>query len=262
MLLAAVIFNIYGFYEASEIEITRLKISNPDMAQNAAPIRIVQVSDLHYGLTMLNSRHQNILKQVQALNPDMIISTGDFLDRGSENSLEHMLAWQTLQPRLGKYAVTGNHEAIANLPRSLKLLKTAGFKVLRGELEDFSSFRLIGLDDPRTGESDKLNFIIDELKDRTGISILLHHRPGWPKKFNGLFDLVLSGHTHGGQIFPFAALVYFTHGNLSGLYPTEWGGASYVNRGTGTWGPPVRILSPPEITLFVMQHGETKQIGY
>ena len=252
--------NIYGFFEASNIGVTRLNLANPEMPKNAAPIRIVQISDAHYSLTMLPSQHKRMLELVRSLNPDIIVATGDFLDRGAGHVGKYMDLWRLLQPRLGKYAVLGNHEAIAGLSQSLALLNRSGFKVLRGELVDFGSFRLAGIDDPFINKSDNLHFSPENLKGTRGLSILLTHRPGWQPQLDGRFDLALSGHTHGGQIFPFGFVVQFIHGSPSGLGVTSWGGWSYNSRGAGTWGPPIRILAAPEVTLLVMHPGKKKQI--
>ena len=259
-IVAAICINFYGFFEANRIGVTQLDLVNPDMSPLSNPVRIVQISDVHYGLTMLPFRHQNLLKKVSALNPDIIVSTGDFLDHGAEYLGEYMDAWQALQPRLGKYAVIGNHEVLAGFRSSLKLLGRAGFRVLSGEWVDFGNFRLVGLDDPRTGLSENLHFSPDDLASKPGVSILLNHRPGWPLQLEKRFDLALAGHTHGGQIFPFGLLVYFTHGILSGLEGTPWGGWNYISRGVGTWGPPVRLLASPEITLLVMRYGKKKHL--
>ena len=256
----ALCVNLYGFFEASRITVTRLDLFNPAMSPFSDPIRIVHISDVHYGLTQLLSRHNALLERIQLLNPDLIVSTGDFIDSGAVYDGVLMDAWRDLQPRLGKYAILGNHEVIAGLYSSLALLKRAGFKVLRGEVQEFDIFRLVGLDDPHTGLSDRLQFSPEELADKPGFSILLNHRPGWPASMDHSFDLALSGHTHGGQIFPFGLLVYFSQGVLSGLQPTAWGGWHYISRGAGTWGPPVRIWAAPEVTLLVMQHGQTKRL--
>lgn len=258
----AVFTNLYGVYEAKQIGVTRLDLINPDMKSPMDAIRIVQVSDVHYGLTMQPDRHQRLMELLRTLNPDIIVSTGDFLDRGAEHVGDYMDAWQALKPRLGKYAVTGNHEAIAGLPRSLALLERAGFHVLRGERVNFGDFQLVGLDDPLTDQSENLHFSPDDLIGQAGISILLNHRPGWPSQLDARFDLVLSGHTHGGQIFPFGLLIYLVHGHLSGLSSTPWGGWNYISRGVGTWGPPVRILAPPEVVLLVMGSGKEKGLTY
>lgn len=259
-LVVALCINLYGYIEASNIGVTRLDLVNPHMAPHAEPIRIIQVSDVHYGMTMLPSRHQKLIETVSSLHPHMIVSTGDFLDHGAIHSASYMDAWRALKPPMGKYAITGNHEVIAGLAISLKLLERAGFQLLRGEMRKFAGLNVIGLDDARTGISEDLHFSPEELDHQPGFTLLLNHRPGWPVVMEKRFDLALAGHTHGGQIFPFGMLVYLSHGILSGLHPTAWGGWHYISRGAGTWGPPVRILAKPEITLMVMHPGTTKEI--
>jgi predicted MPP superfamily phosphohydrolase len=86
--------------------------------------------------------------------------------------------------------------------------------------------------------------------DRGLFTLLLKHRPRLNRQALGLFDLQVSGHAHRGQIFPFNLLTALEYPLQDGLYPLDGGGHLYASRGTGTWGPPMRILSPPEITLF------------
>ncbi len=258
----AVLINIYGYFEAGQVEINRLEMSNPAMAQGADPVTLVQISDVHYGLNMTRKRHTKLVNMVKELQPDIIVATGDFIDRGAERLAAYMDDWQALKPRLGKFAVSGNHEAIVGMESSALLYRRCGFRMLEGEYVDLAAIRLIGIDDPRTGYGGKVAFDPDELPEFEGATILLYHRPIWPEALSGHFDLALSGHTHGGQMFPFGYLVKLVHGEISGLHPTPWGGWRYLNLGAGTWGPPVRILAPPEIMLLSMVHGVEKSVTF
>ena len=162
---------------------------------------------------------------------------------------------QKVKPRYGKYAVTGNHEFYAGLQEALAFTERAGFTVLRDKgLPVGDVVNIAGVDDrtglywdkvPETSEAEMLQSL-----NTKNFTLLLKHRPEVDRESLGLFDLQLSGHTHKGQIFPFniVTLLYF---------PIHWGCLNpidhcflYVSRGSGTWGPPIRFLSPPEVTLI------------
>jgi predicted MPP superfamily phosphohydrolase len=162
---------------------------------------------------------------------------------------------QEIKPSYGKYAVTGNHEFYAGLHESLSFTQRAGFTVLRHTgVALTEGFNIAGVDDTAnryfaSQEHPSEREMLQSL-DQKNFTLLLKHRPVADSKSLGLFDLQLSGHTHKGQIFPFniVTLLYF---------PIHWGCINpvdhcylYVSRGSGTWGPPIRFLSPPEVTLI------------
>ncbi|MFH1887868.1 MAG: hypothetical protein ABIM40_14325, partial [Pseudomonadota bacterium] len=110
-------------------------------------------------------------------------------------------------------------------------------------------FFLAGVDDPACGRPDKGPEVLEKARGRGLFTLFLRHQPDVPDGVNGLFNLQLSGHTHGGQIFPFHFVVGLRFPRLAGLYPLKEGGQVYTSRGAGSWGPPVRILAPREITV-------------
>ena len=152
----------------------------------------------------------------------------------------------------------GNHEFYAGIRQSERFLKAAGFKLLRNqEYGQDDLFRIVGIDDPvgrgRYKEEAAANLSETDLLARSNsqvFTILLKHRPTVENASLGHFDLQLSGHTHGGQIFPFNLVVRHFYPHQNGLYRLDKGSTLYVNRGTGTWGPPMRFLSPPVVTLI------------
>jgi predicted MPP superfamily phosphohydrolase len=155
---------------------------------------------------------------------------------------------------LGAYAVTGNHEYYAGLEHSLRFLRNAGFTVLRGEAARAGGIILVGVDDP-TAMSSGQSTILDTGKALASVSannfvVLLKHQPVVDSDTK--FDLQLSGHTHGGQIFPFVYLTRLRYRVHTGLTELADGRLLYVSRGVGTWGPPIRLFAPPEITLITI----------
>ncbi|MEF9427316.1 MAG: hypothetical protein L0956_09160 [Candidatus Mariimomonas ferrooxydans] len=168
--------------------------------------------------------------------------------------------------KYGKFAVTGNHEFYAGIDNSLDFTKRAGFKVIRGEgLTVSGLINIAGVDDP-AGKNYNLFKDVSEKKLLSGLprekfTLLLKHRPTTDKSSSGLFDLQLSGHTHKGQIFPFSfitRLYYPVHTGSSKLTDNSF---LYVSRGSGTWGPPIRFLSPPEVTVIELVYHENQESG-
>lgn len=261
-LLISFSINTYGYFEAKNIRLEQITISSPKIPESAGRIRIVQISDVHIGLIVRNARLQKIVEEVKKAEPDILVSTGDLVD-GQLNNLEEPSALlRDIHARYGKFAITGNHEFYAGLGQALDFTRSAGFVVLRGEGVNVAGIlNIAGLDDPTVMRFDHTRQISE--KDmlsglsRQHFTVLLKHQPNINGNATELFDLQLSGHTHGGQIFPFNLVTrrffpfhagHFTLSNHSHLY---------VSRGTGTWGPPIRFLAPPEITVIDLIHGKT-----
>jgi predicted MPP superfamily phosphohydrolase len=165
-----------------------------------------------------------------------------------------------ISTRYGKYAVTGNHEYIAGLTQSLEHIRQFGFKLLRQEAVTVDNvLTIVGIDDPMEGSTTDETALLSSLESDRFI-LFLKHRPDVPEGSRGLFDLQLSGHTHRGQIFPFSLITGRVYPLQDGLYDLEKGSKLYTSRGSGTWGPPMRVLSPPEVTIIELVRDTGSQI--
>ncbi|MGE5841693.1 MAG: metallophosphoesterase [Deltaproteobacteria bacterium] len=251
-LLAAMLAAGYGMVEATNIRTETLAVKSPKVTR---PIRIAQISDVHLGLLVREGRLGRILDKVKAASPDILVSTGDLVDGQTDslNGVGDLL--REIKPPLGKFAVTGNHELYAGLDRSLEFTKQAGFRILRGEAAGVEGLiNIAGVDDPVVIDSGRAREVPEkELLSglpRDRFTLFLKHRPYVEKDAIGHFDLQLSGHAHKGQIFPFSLIHYFIYTHLAGLYDLPAGSRIYVSRGAGTWGPPIRFLAPPEVTVI------------
>jgi hypothetical protein len=251
----------YGYFEALQIRTERISIVTPKLPAAIGKLTIVQLSDVHLGLIIRRERLERIIEKVREADPDILVSTGDLVD-GQINSmagLSEMLSG--VRCRFGKYAVTGNHEIYAGLGSSLDLTEKGGFRILRGESTVAGGvINIAGVDDPaieRVSRPPSMSEkeILEGL-DRGRFTILLKHRPAVGEESLGLFDLQLSGHVHKGQIFPFNLLTRLFYPAKMGLSRLTQGSALYVSRGTGTWGPPIRFMAPPEVTVIELRHGE------
>ncbi|WP_297211746.1 MULTISPECIES: metallophosphoesterase [Thermodesulfovibrio] len=252
-LFLSISFLIYGYFEALKIKTERVFISSDKVSRD---IKILQISDVHIGLIVRDNRIKKIAEIIKQAKPDMVISTGDLVDAQTD-SINHLAdIFAEIAPPYGKFAITGNHEFYAGIDKSIYFTERAGFKLLRDSLfviEDLN-INLIGLDDTealRYGQSLNVDrkSLIDSFKNN-GYTILLNHRPSIEKELFQSMDLQLSGHTHKGQFFPFSLLTKLYYKKDAGLIDFGRNKYLYISRGTGTWGPPVRIFAPPEITII------------
>lgn len=245
----------YGLHAAFDIRTEQVTLKSPKIPANSGKIRIVQITDVHLGLIVREARLARILDAVKEANPDILVSTGDLVDGEIDNMAALAAMFQEVRPKYGKFAVTGNHEYYAGIRRALQFTEDSGFTVLAGRGITVDTFiTMAGVDDP-AGESYEGYTEISEKKLLQGhagqrFTVFLKHRPVVDKEAVGLFDLQLSGHVHKGQIFPFVFAVKAFFPYVSGLYDFPHGSSMYVSRGSGTWGPPIRFLSPPEVTVI------------
>jgi uncharacterized protein len=250
---------VYGFFEAGNIRTEELTIRSHKIPADIQRVRIAQISDVHLGLIVRESRLKNILAVVEKANPDILVSTGDLVDGQIDNLAGPVAMFREINPRYGKYAITGNHEFYAGLDQAIRFTEQAGFTMLRGEKVDIKDVLTIaGVDDPQvryfgphSGRSERE--LLSDIPDNK-FALLLKHRPLLDKSSRGLFDLQLSGHVHRGQIFPFSIITGLYYETQAGLAALSDGSSLYVSRGSGTWGPPIRFLSPPEVTIIDLVH--------
>jgi predicted MPP superfamily phosphohydrolase len=246
---------IYGYFEALSIRTEHVTVKTPKIPETIGRLRVVQISDVHLGLIVGKFRLNRILKKVKDARPDILVSTGDLVD-GQMDELDTLTDMiKNIPTTYGKFAVTGNHEFYAGLNRALAFTKKAGFTILRGEgLTVSNILNIAGVDDP-AGKRYVPNLAVSEkalLEKMPGdkFTLFLKHQPVISSESLGRFDLQLSGHTHKGQIFPFYLFTKIFYRMHSGLSKLTGNALLYVSRGSGTWGPPVRFLSPPEVTIF------------
>jgi predicted MPP superfamily phosphohydrolase len=246
---------IYGYFEALSIRTEHVTVKTPKIPETIGRIRVAQISDVHLGLIVGKSRLNRILEKVKDASPDILISTGDLVD-GQMDELDTLTDMiKNIPTTYGKFAVTGNHEFYAGLDRALAFTKKAGFTILRGKGLTISNIlNIAGVDDP-AGKRYVPSFVVSEkalLEKMPGdkFTLFLKHQPVISSESIGRFDLQLSGHTHKGQIFPFYLFTKLFYRMHSGLSKLNGNALLYVSRGSGTWGPPVRFLSPPEVTII------------
>ncbi len=243
----------YGFLDARRVRIERVRLTSPKLSKASGTFRLALISDVHLGALVGARRLRRLIEHLKKLDADVVVSVGDLVD-GMEHRLRELAPmFDALRPRYGKLAVTGNHEYYAGIVHALHFHQRAGFRVLRGEAVDVTGeISIAGVDDP-TGRTNPNECVPLGALPANRFKILLKHQPLLRPDADGLFDLQLSGHVHKGQIFPFGLLVRIAYPVRTGLTRLASGAWLYVSRGTGTWGPPMRIAAAPEITLIEIQ---------
>jgi len=252
--LLVLLVALAGLWSLGEAYRVRLKQVTFHTSRLTKPVRILHVSDAHFNLLAGERRLRRIVRLIEKAEADIVVSTGDMVDGRVPKIERFARRLDRINPPLGKYAVLGNHEFYSGVPASLAFFEAAGFEVIRGECVTVrQGLRLAGVDDP-VGHRMGFNCWSDEdnvlpPRSHSAVTVLLKHRPAISKKAVGRFDLQLSGHTHGGQISTdrLGALRYPLR---TGFHQLGDEAAAYVSRGAGTWGAPMRLFSPPEVTLI------------
>lgn len=249
----AMVLLVYGFFEARQVRIERIDLATPKLVPGR--VTIAQISDLHLGIMQGDRLLDRIMPRLRELRPDIVVATGDIVDGQGDNFAALARRFHAYRPPLGAYAVTGNHEYYVGLDHSLAFMRDAGFTMLRGESVRVGGIVLAGVDVPSVTKSlqraDEAEVRALASAGKEAFIVLLKHQPrvneGSP------FDLQLSGHIHGGQIYPFVYLTRLFYKVHTGLTELADGRRLYVSCGTGTWGPPIRLFAPPEITLITIE---------
>ena len=251
ILLGAVLFTVIGVIQARRPRVVRVTVPIADLPADLAGFKIVQLSDLHVGSTIQRSFVDRVVDRANALAPDLVAVTGDVADGFVPELRDHVAPLGRLRAPLGTFFVTGNHEYYWDPRGWMRELERLGIDVLSNEhrLIERGRGRLLLAGVTDLSAASNPHAAVAGAPD-SDVRILLAHQPrsAFAAQDAG-FDLQLSGHTHGGQYFPFNVLVRLFQPFVAGLHRLEamW---LYVSRGTGYWGPPLRFGAPSEITLI------------
>ena len=226
-------------------------------------LSIAQITDLHIGRTIGEEEVRRVVAATNALRPDVIALTGDFVDGGVGMLSAAVAPLAALSARYGVFFVTGNHEYYSGASAWVEHFRKLGIRVLRNERvaigDRGASIDLAGIDDWRSagmvpGHGPDLAAAVAGRDPDRSLVLLAHQPRGVEAAAQAGVELQVSGHTHGGQIFPFTLATALVFPYLHGLYRVAEGNGSqiFVSRGTGYWGPPMRLGSPPEIAHIVL----------
>ncbi|MER7106603.1 metallophosphoesterase [Streptomyces sp. NPDC000229] len=247
--LGTVGYGTYGVLRGPRV--TRVTVPLAKLARGAHGYRIAVVSDIHIGPILGRAHTQRIVEAINATQPDLVAVVGDLVDGSVENLGPAAEPLARLSARDGSFFVTGNHEYFSGAEEWVDHVRELGLRPLRNERVEIAGFDLAGVNDvagENYGDGPDFAAALGD-RDRARAAVLLAHQPVviHDAVAHGV-DLQLSGHTHGGQLWPGNLLAELANPTVAGL--ERYGDTQlYVSRGAGAWGPPVRVGAPSDITL-------------
>jgi len=259
--IGAAVGAAWGVREAlGHVRIKPITVSLARLPESMNGLVVAQITDVHVGPTIGRGFIEDVVARTNALSPDVIVITGDLVDGSVEDLREHVAPLAGLKAKMGVYFVTGNHEYYSGVDEWIPELERLGIRVLRNERVELrrgdDAIDLAGIDDHSSGRFGNGHGpnLAGALRGRDPKRelLLLAHQPRAIVEASTLgVGLQLSGHTHGGQIFPWNFAVRLQQPYVAGLH--KHGDAQiYVSNGTGYWGPPMRVGSPAEITKVTL----------
>ncbi len=256
--LAAILFGLaavatlYGLINANWLRVSRVTVRLPHLPEAWQGRTVALLTDLHLGPLSRAAFLGRVIARLRSLEPEAVFISGDLFD-GPTIGLDRLVApWAQYSPPRGTFYVTGNHDEFSERSLYLAPVRSVGIRVLNNEKTSVEGLQIVGVHDSEAGDPAQLREILRQAQiDRARPSILLSHRPvnlSVPQE-EGI-SLQLSGHTHGGQMWPWNLLVSRLYSRAAaGL--SRWGKMQvYTSNGTGTWGPPLRVGTRSEIVLI------------
>jgi uncharacterized protein len=252
----------WAIREAAKVTIKRVEVTLAKLPKELDGTTIVQLSDVHVGPTIGREFIEELVRTVNGLAPDVVAITGDLVDGRVSDLKHHVAPLADIRSTHGTFFVTGNHEYYSGAAEWCEHLSTElGVRVLHNEHvsvgRDGHTFHLAGIHDYQSarfdeGHSPDLNKAVAGRDTDRALVLLAHQPKAIHEAVKHGVDLQLSGHTHGGQLWPFNWLVRLEQPVVAGL--AKFGETLiYVSRGTGYWGPPMRLNAPPEVTYIKLR---------
>ncbi|GID92346.1 metallophosphoesterase [Amorphoplanes digitatis] len=262
--LISIVLLLWGYAEAMRVSrVRRVDVVVPRLGPGLDGLRVVLLTDTHYGPIDRARWSRGVVDVVNSLQPDVVAHTGDIADGEVAQRLEQAAPLGDVRAGLARVYVTGNHEYFSGAQRWVEHMASLGWEALHNRhlviSRDGSSLILTGVDDRTAAGSGLPGHHMDHEAALAGADpdlpvLLLAHQP---QQVTGAVehgvDLQISGHTHGGQMWPFHYLVRLDQPVLQGLSRHGERTQLYTSRGTGFWGPPFRIFAPSEITLITLR---------
>ena len=248
----AFLATIYGLINARWIRVTRVTVRLPHLPEAWQGRTAALVTDLHLGPLFGAGFLRRVIGRLRILRPDVVFISGDMFD-GSTLGVEQLVApWRKYSARRGIYYVTGNHDEFAERSIFIDAVKSTGVQVLNNEKLSLDGLQVVGVHDTEAGNPTELRAILRQVQiDPRHPSILLAHRPvNLSVAEEEGISLQLSGHTHGGQIWPWNLLVSRIYGGFASGLSRLGKLQVFTSNGTGTWGPPLRVGTKSEIVLI------------
>ncbi|PHQ92140.1 MAG: metallophosphoesterase [Sulfurimonas sp.] len=259
-LVLATSLSARAIYEARHLVLEKVEVQIKNLHRSYT---IAQISDVHIGGLINVEFIESMVNKVNLIKPDVVVITGDLIDISLDKAQPSLLKLKNLESKYGTFFILGNHEYFHGVEGIITYVKSLGIRVLENENiyigDEGRGFNLAGVYDVMGYRTQTyipdLQQALREKKDAP--TVLLAHQPRFIEEVKSGVDLMLSGHTHGGQIYPFHFLVKLIQPYISGLHQHNKDLQIYVNKGTGFWGPPMRLGASSEITEIVLSPNQT-----
>jgi len=248
----ATLISLYGLVNAARLRVTRVTVRLPNLPHAWQGRDVALVSDVHAGNIRGRRFVRRIVSRLNQLRPAAVFISGDMID-GTKVDLDHVVQpWADLAAPAGAYFASGNHDEFSDRAPLLAALGRAGLRVLHNEKVAVDGLQIVGVHDHETRDPQDFQAILHRAQiDRRGPSILLAHQPSnlsVPEEAG--ISLQLSGHTHGGQFWPWNWVVGKVYGRFSYGLNRLGNLQVFTSSGAGTWGPPLRVGTKSEIVLL------------
>ncbi len=249
----------HGVFEAwAGPEVRRVEVPMRGLPPALDGLRVVQVSDLHVGGLVTRGYLDRVLALVESLDPDLVVVTGDLTDERDGGDGEVLGRVASLKARYGVVAVMGNHEYYVGASRTAAAFERAGLTILRQTHRVIGDGLVVaGVDDPsflggRDNAPDAVRAAVNGAPPGLPVLLLAHQPIALDAAASSGVDLMMCGHTHGGQVFPFHVVSRLAYGVLTGVH--RIGDMTLViSNGAGFWGPPMRIVAPPDVVEVTLR---------
>lgn len=253
--LVAILISSYGVYNGHNTKVVKANLYINNLPSQWVGKSAVFMADTHYGSIHTKKQSINDAKLINSINPDILFVAGDFFDGPKKDLAQFSEAYKNVNPKLGKYAVSGNHETYAGLQASEDSLVSAGFTLLDSQNINLQGVQLIGIPYTTNTKTDldvmTTAYAFDSKNyDKKIPSIVLKHVPVSTDVIsNAEASFAFFGHTHRGQMWPFSLMVKKIYGkHYYGFSKTD-GTEFYTTSGIGGWGPPQRIGTNSEVLV-------------
>lgn len=251
----AIATSIYGFVNASRPRISRVTVKLANLPAHWQGRHVALVTDMHLGNVRGAGLSQRVVGKLQQLEVESVFVSGDLFD-GPKADVDALLApWKEFSPPNGIYFVTGNHEEFSDHAKYLEAVQRVGMRVLNNEKVDVAGLQIVGVHDGELHNRELYRLILRKAKlDVNRASILLAHQPmnlAVPES-EGI-SLQVSGHTHGGQFWPWTMVAARVHRRFNHGLNSLGKMLVLTSYGVGTWGAPMRVGTKPEIVLIRLE---------
>lgn len=255
LVLMSFMLSTYGLYHGHDTKLVKADISVPNLPASWEGRRALFIADTHYGNIHTTRQTNTDANEINAINPDILFVSGDFFDGPKNDLFQFTNVYKNVNPKLGKYLASGNHETYAGLPQSIKALENGGFVIADDKTINIEGVQIVGVPyvtstkNPLDEEKTK-QLLNEKVFDKNIPSILIKHVPiSTQIMADAGVSFAFFGHTHKGQMWP---MVYIEKSLFGKHYYgfTDIGNTKfYTTSGVGSWGPPQRIGSDSEMLL-------------